>query len=236
VLGGSIGLCSDGGFAPRVRFPAYCAVKLPDAVSDRAGALLEPLAVALHAFDRAAARPGETVVVLGFGPIGAACALVGKALGLRCLVSEPNPARRARAGDLGFAASAPEGEPRDIARALRAATDGGADIVIEASGVAAVLELAPELTVRGGRIVVVGIPKQPVALDAGRLVLYERSIIATLGYADDLPRVATMIATGQLAVERLITKVVPLEQTPSELERLADGPGDDLKVLVSVGG
>src|SRR4051794_28479324 len=45
---GSIGLCSDGAFAPRVRFPAYCAVPLPDAVSDRAGALLEPLAVAVH--------------------------------------------------------------------------------------------------------------------------------------------------------------------------------------------
>jgi (R,R)-butanediol dehydrogenase/meso-butanediol dehydrogenase/diacetyl reductase len=46
---GSIGLCSDGAFAPRVRFPAYAAIALPDGVSDEAGALLEPLAVGLHA-------------------------------------------------------------------------------------------------------------------------------------------------------------------------------------------
>src|SRR5436190_19607553 len=66
---GSIGLCSDGAFAPRVRFPAYCAVPLPDNVSNRAGALLEPLAVALHALDRVDARAGEICVVLGFGAI-----------------------------------------------------------------------------------------------------------------------------------------------------------------------
>ena len=55
-LSGSIGLSSDGAFAPLVRFPAYCAVPLPDAVSDEVGALLEPLAVGLHALDRGGAR------------------------------------------------------------------------------------------------------------------------------------------------------------------------------------
>jgi (R,R)-butanediol dehydrogenase / meso-butanediol dehydrogenase / diacetyl reductase len=65
-------------------------------------------------------------------------------------------------------------------------------------------------------------------------VLYERSLIGSLGYANDLPRVAAMIAAGRLDAERLITKVVPLAETPDELQRLAEQPGGDIKVLVDV--
>ena len=235
ALSGSIGLASDGAMAPLVRFPAYCAVPLPDAVSDRAGALLEPLAVALHALERAGARAGETVVVLGFGAIGACAALVAAAIGLDVLVSEPGSERRDAASRLGFATFAPDGSPRDVARGVRALTGGGSDIVVDASGSPAALEIAPEMTARGGRVALVGLPKTPPVIDAGRLVLYERSLIASLGYADDLPRVAAMIAAGRLSPEPLITRTVALSDTPHELERLASAPGGDIKVLIDLG-
>jgi (R,R)-butanediol dehydrogenase/meso-butanediol dehydrogenase/diacetyl reductase len=231
---GSIGLASDGAMAPRVRFPAYCAIALPDAVSDRAGALLEPLAVALHALARVGAQAGETVVVLGFGAIGACTAEVAAAMGLAVLVSEPVAARRERAQALGHAVHVPEGDPRDVARSVREMTAGAAQIVVDASGVPAALEAAPDMTARGGRIAVVGLPKHPPAIDAARLVLYERSLVGSLGYAHDLPSAAAMIAAGHLDPERLITKVIPLAQTPEELARLADRPGGDIKVLIDV--
>jgi (R,R)-butanediol dehydrogenase/meso-butanediol dehydrogenase/diacetyl reductase len=234
-LSGSIGLCSDGGFASRVRFPAYCAIPLPAGVSDRAGAMLEPLAVAVHALDRVDARAGEVCVVLGFGAIGASSALVGRATGLDVLVSEPGEERRARAVDLGFRVHAPDGSPRDVARAVRELTDGGADVVVDASGAPAALEAAPDMTVRGGRVALVGLPKRPPALDPARqLVLYERSLVASLGYAHDLPRAAAMIAAGALDPEPLVTKEIPLEALPEELEDLARSPVD-VKVLVDVG-
>jgi (R,R)-butanediol dehydrogenase/meso-butanediol dehydrogenase/diacetyl reductase len=236
ALSGSIGLASDGAMAPRVRFPAYCVVPLSDGVSDRAGALLEPLAVGLHALDRVGARAGETVVVLGFGAIGACTAEVASAMGLGVLVSEPGAERRARAEQLGHAVHVPEGEPRDVAKSVRALTGGGAQIVVDASGVPAALEAAPDMTKRGGRIAVVGLPKRPPVIDAARLVLYERSLVGSLGYANDLPRAESMIAAGRLDPERLITKTIPLSDTPGELERLATQPGADIKVLVDVGG
>ena len=231
---GSIGLCSDGAFAARVRFPAYCAVPLPGGVSDRAGALLEPLAVGLHALDRAVARAAETVVVLGFGAIGACTAEVASALGLSVVVVEPDARRRSFAEELGYAAHAPEGEPRDVARAVRALTGGGADLVVDASGAPAALAGALEMTVRGGRIALVGIPKRPVDVDVGRLVLYERSLVASLGYANDLPRAAALIAAGTLRPERLITREVPLSEAPDALRMLADGATGDVKVLVDL--
>jgi (R,R)-butanediol dehydrogenase/meso-butanediol dehydrogenase/diacetyl reductase len=233
-LSGSIGLCSDGGFASEVRFPAYAAVRLPDAVSDRAGALLEPLAVGLHALGRGGARAGDRVVILGFGPIGATTATVARAMGLEVLVSEPSASRRTRAEELGHRTIQPEGSARDFARVVRGATGGGAELVVDCSGVAAALEAAPDMTNRGGTIVVVGLPKRVPEIDAARLVLFERSLVGSLGYAHDLPRVAALIANGQLAPEPLITRVVRLEELPSELERLATNPGSDIKVLVDL--
>jgi (R,R)-butanediol dehydrogenase / meso-butanediol dehydrogenase / diacetyl reductase len=234
--GGSIGLASDGAFAPLVRFPAYCAVPLPDEVSDELGALLEPLAVGLHALDRGDARAGEQVVVIGYGPIGACTALVARSLGLEALVCETHPGRRARAEAEGFATYDPTGEVRDVARDVRAITGSGAYMVVDCSGAVPALEAAPEMTKRGGRIVIAGIPKQPVPVDAGRMVLYERSLHATLGYANDLPRVAAMIASGSLDPASMITRRIPLADTAAEIARLASDPGDDVKVLVEVGG
>jgi (R,R)-butanediol dehydrogenase/meso-butanediol dehydrogenase/diacetyl reductase len=234
VYSGSIGLSSDGAFAPVVRFPAYCAVPLPEELGDEVGALLEPLAVGLHALDRAGARAGERVVVIGYGPVGAATALLARSLGLEPLVYELAEGRRARAEAHGFEAHAPEREVRDFARAVRGRTGGGAEIVVDCSGAIPALEAALEMTERGGRVVIAGIPKQPVPVDPGRMVVYERSLIATLGYANDLPRVARMIAAGSLEPSVMITNRIPLAEVAGEIERLASDPRDEVKVLAEV--
>lgn len=170
IYSGSIGLSSDGAFAPLVRFPAYCAVPLPDSIPDDVGALLEPLAVGLHALDRGHARAGERVVVIGYGPVGAATALLARSLGLEPLVCELSPGRLARAEAHGFETHAPEPEKKDFARAVRGLTGGGAGVVVDCSGAVPALEAAMEMSERGGRIVIAGIPKKPVAVDAGRMV------------------------------------------------------------------
>ncbi len=234
LYSGSIGLSSDGAFAPLVRFPAYCAVPLPDGVSTEVGALLEPLAVGLHALDRGQARAGERVVVIGYGPVGAATALLARALGLEPLVCELAEGRRARAEAHGFETHAPEGDKRDFARAVRGLTGGGAGVVVDCSGAPPALEAAVEMSERGGRIVVAGIPKKPVPIDGGRMVLYERSLIATLGYANDLPRVAAMIAAGSLEPGVMITNRIELAEVAPEIERLAADPRDEVKVLAEV--
>ncbi|HEY1854841.1 MAG TPA: alcohol dehydrogenase catalytic domain-containing protein [Solirubrobacterales bacterium] len=235
LYSGSIGLSSDGAFAPLVRFPAYCAVPLPAAVGDEVGALLEPLAVGLHALDRAGARAGERVVVLGYGPVGAATALIARSLGLEPIVYELAQGRRARATAHGFEAHAPSPDGRAFARAVRGRTGGGAEIVVDCSGAGPALEAAMEMTRRGGRIVVAGIPKRPIVVDASRMVVYERSLVASFGYANDLPRVARMIASGSLEPSVMITNRIQLSEVAGEIERLAGDPRDEVKVLAEVG-
>jgi threonine dehydrogenase-like Zn-dependent dehydrogenase len=129
----------------------------------------------------------------------------------------------------------PESDGREFARAVRAKTGGGAEIVVDCSGAVPALEAGIEMTQRGGRIVIAGIPKKPVPVDASRMVVYERSLIGTLGYANDLPRVARMIASGSLEPGVMITNRIPLGEVADEIERLASDPRDEVKVLAEVG-
>jgi (R,R)-butanediol dehydrogenase / meso-butanediol dehydrogenase / diacetyl reductase len=234
LYSGSIGLSSDGAFARLVRFPAYCAVPLPEGVTDEVGAMLEPLAVGLHALDRGQARAGERVVVIGYGPVGAATALIARSLGMEVLVCELAPGRRARAEAHGFQTHEPERETREFAKAVRGLTGGGAGVVVDCSGAGPALEAAVEMSERGGRIVIAGIPKKPIPVDGGRMVVYERSLIGTLGYANDLPRVARMIATGNLEPSVMITNRIKLADVPGEIASLAADPRDEVKVLAEV--
>ncbi len=107
--------------------------------------------------------------------------------------------------------------------------------MVDCSGAVPALEAAMEMTRRGGRVVIAGIPKKPVPVDPGRMVLYERSLIGTLGYANDLPRVARMIASGALEPSVMITKRIPLSEVAGEIERMASDPRDEVKVLAEVG-
>ena len=228
--GGSIGLHSDGAFAAQVELPEYMLVPVPDAVSDEAAALTEPLAVGLHALDRAGTGPGDEVLVLGFGPIGAAAAVCGRALGARPTVVELDPARLQKASELGFRTLEAGGElPRRARRLLGA---GGADVVVESTGAASALPDAVESTKRGGRIALVGLPSDPAPIDAKRLVLFERSLVGCLGYRHDLPRVVKMIEEGQIDPTELIGDVVPLADAGKVLADLASAPGEKIKVLV----
>lgn len=175
-------------------------------------------------------RAGDAVLVLGFGPIGAAAALLARAVGATPIVIEIDEARRARAEGLDLATlEAGEDLPRRVRRAVGG---GGAPVVIESTGVAAVLPQAVECARRGGRIVAVGLTGEPSELDSSRLTFYERSLVGSLGYRHDLPRVARMMADGLVDPERLISGTVPLGDAPQTFASLASEPGDRVKVMV----
>jgi (R,R)-butanediol dehydrogenase/meso-butanediol dehydrogenase/diacetyl reductase len=232
--GGSIGLHSDGAFAPFVAVPEYTLVRIPDGVSDAAAAMTEPLAVGLHALDRGGTRAGDAVLILGFGAIGAAAALLARAIGAAPTVVELDDARRERAHALGLSTlDVGEDLPRRVRRAIGG---GGAPVVIESTGVPDVLPQAVECARRGGRIVAVGLTGAASRLDSTRLTLFERSLVGSLGYRHDLPRVVTMVADGLVDPSVLISETVPLADAPDAFASLASDPGGRIKVMVDAHG
>jgi (R,R)-butanediol dehydrogenase / meso-butanediol dehydrogenase / diacetyl reductase len=228
--GGSIGLHVDGALAPLVAVPGYTLVSVPDEVSNLQAALSEPFAVALHCLERAGMRAGDRVLVMGFGAIGAASALVARALAGIPWVVEVNAERRAAAERLGIPTL---DTGVDLPRRVRAALGGGgADVVVESTGAAAVTPSAIECATRGGSIVVVGLAGTKSEIDVTRLTLHERSLVGSLGYRNDLPRVLELVRAGALDPGAVVGRTVGLSEAAEAICELAAIPGGSIKTMV----
>jgi (R,R)-butanediol dehydrogenase / meso-butanediol dehydrogenase / diacetyl reductase len=234
-VGGAVGLASQGAMARYVRVPAAGLVPLPDTVDDCAGALVEPLAVGLHAVLRSGIRAGDTVLVNGFGPIGAAVVANARAAGAGAIyVSEPHAARRSLAQQLGATVAYDPAEV-DVRREVFVATDRvGPDAVIDCTGIPALLPGAVDTVRKGGRVVVVGIGHGRAELEPNRLALFEREVVGSLGYRHDLPQVVELLAAGRLDPRPFVSTIVPLSEAVEAGFDLLLGDRAQLKVLIDV--
>jgi (R,R)-butanediol dehydrogenase/meso-butanediol dehydrogenase/diacetyl reductase len=212
-----LGIDTPGAFQQSWTVPAFTLHRLPADVDLQLAALTEPLAVACHDVRRAELAPGETAVVLGAGPIGLLIALVAGHDGANVVLGEINPARLDFARSLGFDASP---EPR---------VGDGADVVFEVSGAPAAALAMTELAAVRGRLVVVAIHPEPQPVRLFDFFWKELELRGARVYEPvDYERAIELLAGGALPLERLITKVEPLERLPAVFDEL----GDSVKVLV----
>jgi Zn-dependent alcohol dehydrogenase len=196
--------------------PPHIAALFGCAVLTGAGAVINSAAV----------RPGETVLIYGLGGVGLSALLAARASGAGVLVAvDPSPEKRAIAVELGATAFSPE-EPDAIAAAF---PDGGADVVVETVGKAAVLKAAYAAARRGGRIVTVGLPNPAETFDipAISLVAEGKTVIGSyMGSAipaRDIPRYIALWRSGRMPVEKLLTSISPMSEINGLLDSLADG-------------
>lgn len=230
------GITFHGAFAEFMVAPARGLYRLPDAVSDRQAALVDPLATALHAVRRSSLKPGDRVLILGGGPIGLLtlqCALVAGARAV--YVSELSATRRDLAQRLGATAVF---DPREtnLYVALDELTEGrGPDIVFECAGVPTTLQDAMTLVRKGGQIMTVGICEEPVAADFMTTVLNELEIRGAYCGYEEYPMALDYLAQGRVDVEPLISHVIALEEIVERgFEVLAAGEPQAVKVLVEL--
>jgi len=210
AIAGCVGLSSHGGLAPYVVVPTAGLVPVPDHVVDEEAALAEPLAVALHALDRGGLRAGESVVVSGHGPIGAAVVALALAAGAGPVtVLEPSRQRRRVALALGAVAAIDPGtsdEPSDELQELR----GSADLGVDCSGASGSLDALLRVTRLGARIVVPAVSGGTTSVSMSRLVLGQRSIVGSLGYRGDVTRVVAMLADRRIDLSAFTTQRLAL--------------------------
>lgn len=227
-----------GGISEQVVVPAYQVSRLPDAVSDVQGALVEPAAVAAYGVERTGLRPGDTILVTGAGPIGALATLYAHAAGAALvIVSEPNPKRRAMVEAFGVATVL---DPRTdrVPDAVRDLTGGvGVDVAAECSGSQGGLTTALESLRAHGTATQVGLHVKPATIDPMALSNKDLSLVGTWCYpVYDFPRIIALIGTGRYPVQQVLTEVIPVADiVPRGFDRLLDPAGDAQKVLVQVG-
>ncbi len=226
-----MGIDTPGAFQASWTVPADLLHRLPQGIDMREGALAEPLAVACHDIRLGEVTAGETVVVLGGGPIGILCALVARAKGAKVFVSELNPERLHLIAECDLDGINPLTE--DLEKTISVATGGNmADCVFEVTGHPAGVKTMTAIAGIGGRIVQVGICTQPVAIDLFQFFWKELKLIGARTYtSEDFEEAISLIASRKLPLEKLISAIVPLSNITQAFELLAGG-GGVMKVLV----
>src|SRR6476661_4363659 len=223
-----------GGMAELATVAEYQIVRLPEGVTHAQGALIEPTAVAAYGVERAGVAPGDRVLVTGAGPIGALAALCARSAGASTVyLSEPNPARRARAEALGVVEVLDPTE-LDVPAYLREKTGGlGVDIAIECSGHPNGFDAAIRSLRRRGTLAQTGLFVGQASVEPMLWALNDLTIVGTWCYwVYDFDRIAAQIAAGDLPVERAVTSSVGLDEAPDAFARLASGAADEIKVLI----
>src|SRR4051794_5398133 len=153
----------DGGMAAQVAVPAHLLHRVPDGVGDVAAAMCEPTAICVTAFERMPVRPGETVLVIGPGPIGLLAALVARVTGAGevVVVGRPSSAARLRVAErLGLTTW--DSSAVDVPAAAYERTGGrGADLVVDASGAPEGIAAGIAALRRRGRLCVLAVSNRP---------------------------------------------------------------------------
>jgi (R,R)-butanediol dehydrogenase/meso-butanediol dehydrogenase/diacetyl reductase len=207
----TLGLSTHGGLADFVCAPATTLRAIPDSCSDLDAALAQPLAVGLHGVARAGVRPGNTVVVLGAGAIGAFILAGLRGHDGRIVALDIDAGRLAVARTLG-ATETVAIQPDATGAELRAVVPDGADVVIESSGAPGAVARSFALAARGGSVLLVGLIKTPQSLELADVVLREIDVRTTVAHVcdTDLPAALELLTASPLA-PMLVDRVVDLE-------------------------
>lgn len=209
------GIHMNGCFAEYALVPAVCARKIPQAISYDIGCMLEPIGTAFRAVLEAQVG-GANVLVMGCGPIGLFAVAAARTLGAsRITACEVSAERLIIAQQIGADLLVNPAQ-MDVAKCIHGETNGyGVDVIIEASGNVAALKQSFQLLKKGGTVVLIGLPGQPVELEVGKdIVFKEAKVIGIHGRKmfSTWSRVERLLETGRLNVAPVMTHSLPLAQ------------------------
>ncbi|WP_043559696.1 NAD(P)-dependent alcohol dehydrogenase [Actinomyces israelii] len=225
----------NGCLVEEVIHPAAFTYHLPEHISFAEGALMEPLAVGMHAATKAHIRPGDTVAVSGAGTIGlltASAALAGGAS--RVMISDVSPVK------LQIASCIPGAMPVDLHErrlldVVNEQTAGwGADVVFECSGHPSAYADLWRIGAPGNRTVIVGIPVDPVSIDITEVQARETTIENVFRYANVYQRAIDLVAAGRISLAPFITETFDMDHAVDAFDRVAEGRPGDVKIQITV--
>lgn len=215
----------DGAFCDYVTIGAPFAHPVPDSVTDEAAALCEPLSVGIAAFRKARIGSGSRLLITGAGPIGIVIAQVARASGTtEIIVSDPDPARREQALDFG-ATTVIDPSAAEIG-------DLGVDAFIDASGAPKAVDSGIRAVRPAGKVVLVGSGAETMTLPTQLIQNRELILTGVFRYADTWPTAISLIESGRVDVDAMVTARFPLERAAEALD--SDRVAGTVKSVVTV--
>lgn len=227
-----VGIDCDGGFAEYCVVPLHTVRPVPESLPMVEAALIEPLAVGVHAVHASDLKVGDVTAVLGAGPIGMMTAMMARLAGAqRVFVSELSPKRVEIARELGFdVIDVSKDNPVEV---ILDATDGaGVPVVFETAGVQPTLDAATKVAQIYGQILQVGMPKTPPIVDMVDLLFREISRRPIRVYREsDFDLAIQIAASGKLDLRKTVSHIMPLSKLAEAIE-LAHAAVDSCKILL----
>jgi L-iditol 2-dehydrogenase len=231
---------NGGGFAEFVRIMPWIAqrgvISIPPGVTFEEATFVEPVNTCLKAVEKARVAEGETVVVMGQGPIGLLLMMLARRAGARVFTSDPMPARRARSLAGGALFSADPAKDHLLEQVRNRTAGRGADVVLLAVPSPALVTEALTLARPGGRVLLFAHndPQMRVEFPAAAVGVEEKEILGSYSAAvDRQEESARIVFKRQLPLAELITHRFPLEQFSQALQLAARPAGDSMKVVVT---
>ena len=225
------GVHADGGMAEFLSVPKDLLFTAPG-LSPKALATLEPLAIGTHAVRRAALNGGETVVVVGLGPIGIGVAAAALQLGARVIATETSPVRQAWVSDHLSDVTVVPASSDDLPSTIKDLTGGDfADAVFEATGNLQALEGTLSLLGHGGTIVLVGLQTQPFRFLHPDFHRRETTLMSSRNATMvDFSAAARLISEQHFPVEAYVGAEIPFSEMPESMPEICR-PGSDSEVI-----
>lgn len=221
---------------PSCIHPEAFTFKLPDNVSFAEAAMVEPLAVGVHAATKARVKPGDIAVVLGAGPIGLVTALAALAAGCaRVYVTDLAEKKLQIAGALSSAIIPVDAKSTDLSSLVLHETEGwGANIVFEATGSLTAAATVFQALAPGGCVVMIGGQAEPISYDAGAAMVREARVENIFRYAHVFPRCLAMLGSGAIDVKPLITRTFAFDDSVEAFDIAATAPPHDVKMQIEI--
>ena len=244
---GKYNLCPDveffatppyhGVFTNFVTHPEDMCFKLPDNVSNTEGALVEPLAVGLHASGMGEVKLGDTVVIFGSGTIGLVTLLSCKARGAsKVYVVDILENRLNKAKELGATEVINAKEVDALAKINELTAGEGADVVIETAGSEITVKQTADVVSRGGTIVLVGMtPKDEICFNFMKLMGKEGQLKTIFRYRNLYPVAINAIASGAIDVKGLVSHEFDFDHVKEAFDFVVSNAKDVVKAVIKIG-
>jgi (R,R)-butanediol dehydrogenase/meso-butanediol dehydrogenase/diacetyl reductase len=222
-----------GAYAQFIKVGAAQVVPLPEGVTYEEGAMVEPLAVGLHAVTKSDMQPGAKVLVIGAGPIGLSVTAFSQLRGASTvIVSERAPARRQAATNFGASAVIDPTRFETICAEFARLAGGPPDVIFDCVGVPGIIQSAIDLSRPRGTVVVVGVCMKQDTMVPISAILKELRLQFVLGYVEeDFARVLTFLQAGKINAKAMVTDRVGFDTLPDAFEGLRQ-PGNQIKMMI----
>ena len=229
----------SGGMAEAALVNDYNVQVVPDALTDRQAALIEPTAVAVYSADRGEISSGQSVLVTGAGPIGILALMAARAAGATQLfVSDVNTTRLRLAADAVPGVVTINPSQDSVGDTVRDTTEGhvGCDVAIECAGNEHALKSTLDAVRKQGVIVQTGLHPGENPLNWFDMTFKDVDVRGSWAYPTHYwPRVARLIESAQIPAERIVTNTVSLDHAiGAGFDALLDPAGDQLKILIDL--